>query len=91
MIKKLYSLWNTAFERFYCPKTNLFYEFVTDDTSKAWDNLPTETEIQRSYPNPCGWGTGMEDSVMNGSTVIDALLSSYRMGANVDKKLIKYI
>lgn len=85
----LYDLWNRAFERFYCPDTRLFYEFVTDSTSRAWDDLPAVCEIQRSYPNPCGWGTGMEDSVMNGSAVIDALSASRKIGAEVDEGLIR--
>ena len=68
-INKLENLWHTAFKRFYCPETKLFYEYVTDDMSKAYDDLPTVYEICASYPNPCGWGTGMEDSVMNDTGV----------------------
>lgn len=83
----LYNLWNTAFERFFCPQTGLFYEFVTDDSAKAWDNLPTALEIKNSYPNPCGWGTGMEDSVMNGTVAIDALLF---YGKNEDIQKLVY-
>ncbi len=85
----LYNLWNTAFERFWCPETSLFYEFVTDETSKAWDNLPTALEIKNNYPNPCGWGTGMEDSVMNGTVAIDALLSC-GVTENI-KKLVHFL
>jgi len=76
----LYRLWETAFSRFYCHKTGLFYEFVTDEVSKAWDDLPTVSEIAKVYPNPCGWGTGMEDAVMNGATALDALIAAHNVG-----------
>ena len=80
MTDKLYELWNTALNRFYCTKTGLFYEFVADESAKAWDDLPTVSEIAKVYPNPCGWGTGMEDAVMNGATALDALIASHNVG-----------
>ena len=89
MTDKLYELWNTALDRFYCPKTGLFYEFVTDETAKAWDDLPTVSEIAKVYPNPCGWGTGMEDAVMNGATALDALIASHRIGVLPVSDMIK--
>ena len=66
--------WETAIERFFCPETHLFYEYVYDEAAKAWDNLPTLDQISSAYPNPCSWGTGMEDSVMNGSMALDMLI-----------------
>lgn len=89
MTDKLYELWNTALDRFYCPKTGLFYEFVTDETAKAWDDLPTVSEIAKVYPNPCGWGTGMEDAVMNGATALDALIASHSIGVLPVSDMIK--
>ena len=78
--------WSTALERFFCPDTDLFYEFVYDDTSKAWNELPTLENIADAYPNPCGWGTGMEDSVMNTSTALDTLVCAERLGRGSDVK-----
>lgn len=78
--------WSTALERFFCPDTCLFYEFVYDDTSKAWNELPTLENISDAYPNPCGWGTGMEDSVMNTSTALDTLVCAERLGRGSDVK-----
>lgn len=78
--------WSTALERFFCPDTDLFYEFVYDDTSKAWNELPTLENIADAYPNPCGWGTGMEDSVMNTSTALDTLVCAERLGKGSDVK-----
>lgn len=66
-----------VFERFFCPKTELFYEFVTEEGGNAWTHLPSPEVIRRQIPNPCGWGTGMEDSVLNGGTALDALVTYY--------------
>ncbi|MBQ8758132.1 MAG: hypothetical protein IJZ20_00390, partial [Clostridia bacterium] len=89
MKNSLNFLWKTAFDRFYCPKTKLFYEFVTDRQGKAWDGLPTVSEIEEAYPNPCGWGTGMEDGVMNNSTAIDVLISAHNIGVTGVEDKIK--
>lgn len=86
MDSAIHAAWSTAVARFFCPDTELFYEFVYDDTGKAWDNLPTLADIHSAYPNPCGWGTGMEDSVMNGGTALDALVSSDELYAGDERK-----
>ena len=71
--------WETVFSRFFCPDTNLFYDFVIDDENNAWHHLPTPDDINASVPNPCGWGTGMEDSSLNGGSALDALVSAYKL------------
>lgn len=81
--------WNFIFDRFYSPQTHLIYDALTDDTSKAYDFLPTPAQIQADYPNPCGWGTGMEDSVLSGGSAMDALLALYRAtGSRAVKPLL---
>ena len=70
---------NTVFERYFCPETELLYEFVVDADGSAWHHLPTPKEIAASVPNPCGWGTGMEDSVMNGGNAIDMLIAAHAL------------
>lgn len=87
MTNVLFDLWNTALERFFNSETELFYEFVEDETTNAWNDLPNIEEINALYPNPCGWGTGMEDSVMNGSTALDALISAHSVGVEIDRTL----
>lgn len=71
--------WTVVFRRFFCPETQLFYDFVIDDDGNAWHHLPTPEDIAASIPNPCGWGTGMEDSALNGGSALDALVSAYRV------------
>lgn len=71
--------WKTAFGRFFCPDTELFYEFVTDEDKNAWHHLPSIEDIKASRPNPCGWGTGMEDASLNGGTALDGLISAHAL------------
>lgn len=71
--------WRFVFERLYCEKTKLLYDFLAEDTPDgAISHLPTPEMIARQVPNPCGWGSGMEDSAINGGLMIDALLTLYR-------------
>ena len=74
--------WNFIFDRFFCSKTHLLYDALADDTSKAYDFLPAPEQIRADYPNACGWGTGMEDSVLSGGSAADALIALYRATGN---------
>lgn len=75
-MEALYRACNTAFSRFFCPKTELFYEFIPDGKPSARSHLPSAADIQKkNIPNPCGWGTGMEDSTLNAGSAPDAVLS----------------
>ena len=61
-------------ERLFRKETNLFYDFVSSyDAASALDHLPYPDEIAHQVPNPCGWGTGMEDSMLNGGAMLDIL------------------
>lgn len=73
-MSKAQEAWDAVFRRHFCPKTNLLYEFCIDEDSDAWHHLPKPEQIRKNIPNPCGWGTGMEDSVMNGHMALDALM-----------------
>ena len=75
----LYQAWDTAFSRFFCPETELFYEFIPEGELSAWSHLPSVAEIRSNVPNPCGWGTGMEDSTLNGGSALDAVICAYEM------------
>lgn len=66
--------WETGKARFFHPRTNLFYEFISSyDLEHRFDLLPTLEEIARQYPNPNGWATGMEDSTINGGVMLAAI------------------
>ena len=55
--------WEYVWKRLYLPSTNLIYDYITSyEEGHYLERLPTPEEIKQQQPNPCGWGTGMEDS-----------------------------
>lgn len=71
-------------EHLYCPDTKLLYDHRFDPMAI----LPTPEEISRAFPNPCGYGTGMEDSVINGAGLVDALLTRVQQSENSDELIL---
>ena len=70
--------WRFAWTMFYRPETNLFYDRVfSDDPAHTQDHLPTAEEVRRQYPNPCGWGTGMEDSAISAGVWMGAVCDRF--------------
>ena len=68
----------SAFRRvrdvFFHPETGLVYDYITSfDHGRRFSCLPSPTEIAAAFPNPCGWGTGMEDCALNGGFLLDLL------------------
>ena len=66
--------WNYIWDRFFCRSTSLFYDYLVGDRPDAvtW-HLPSPELIRIDAPNPCGHGTGMEDSMLTAGTVMDTL------------------
>lgn len=59
--------WKISWSRFYRAETSLFYDHISStDPAKSQSHLPTVEEVRRQFPNPLGWGTGMEDSAISG-------------------------
>lgn len=66
--------WNYVWEKLFCEKTNLFYDYLTNHNhEQRFDHLPLLEEIEIQFPNPGGWGTGMEDSMLNAGSIMDVL------------------
>ncbi|MDR2201840.1 MAG: hypothetical protein LBP26_03635, partial [Clostridiales bacterium] len=54
--------WDFTWNRLFYGKTNLFYDcLVSDDPDGAVCHQPPPETIRLQVPNPCGWGSGMED------------------------------
>ena len=54
--------------------TGLVYDYVTSRIpEQRFAHLPAPEEIAAGFPNPCGWGTGMEDCALNGGFLLDLL------------------
>lgn len=65
--------------RFYSPKTHIFYDYISSyEKGKELAHLPRPDEIERQYPNPCGFGTGMEDGMISAGIMMHAVLNRFR-------------
>jgi hypothetical protein len=70
--------WDVTWERFYHPKTSLFYDYLTSyEKGKGLSHLPTAEEVKRQYPNPYGYFTGMEDGMILGGTMLCTVIDRY--------------
>lgn len=71
-------IWDYMLTNLFCEKTNLFYDYIVPEKRGEFEKyLPIPEYIEKQIPNPCGWGTGMEDSMINGSVMLDAALLAY--------------
>lgn len=55
-------------------KTNMIYDHNINTNPGQW---PTYDECLASFPNPCGYGTGMEDGMISGGTMVDGCMLLY--------------
>ncbi|MDR0933401.1 MAG: hypothetical protein LBM70_10355 [Victivallales bacterium] len=70
--QQLNAIYNQIQTRLFCEKTNLVYDYLTSrDQEKRFDHLPYPDEVVADFPNPCGWGTGMEDCMLNAGSVLE--------------------
>jgi len=70
--------WNAAWSNFYSSDTKLFYDFLESlEPGKTLDHLPTREEVAALDPNPCGYGTAMEDCAISGGVILEALVDRY--------------
>jgi hypothetical protein len=70
--------WRAAWDRFYDDRTHLFYDYVCSyEPAKRLAALPTPKEALRQYPNPNGWGTGMEDCAISGGLMLSMICDRF--------------
>lgn len=70
--EKMEQAWEQLTQTLFCPRTNLIYDSIsTPSGPERFEHLPAVDEIQRSLPNSLGWGTGMEDSMLNAGSAMD--------------------
>lgn len=81
--------WNFVWNALFCEKTNLIYDgrWTTEEDGNVC-LLPTPEEIRAQVPNPCSWNTGMENSGINGATMLNVIANRYK--ATKDKSLLPY-
>lgn len=73
----LQDAWERIWSAFFHPATSLFYDCLTEN---GLHSLPTPQEIAKQYPNPCGWSTGMEDSMLSAGAAMDILRFRHAAG-----------
>ena len=73
--------WQFTWDNFFCDKTNLIYDYLVRDIDgdALIGHLPSIEEINKQIPNACGWGTGMEDSVLSAGSMLDAIVARYNV------------
>lgn len=72
--------WNQTWNRFFHRETGLFYDYISSyDAGHELDHLPGADEVARQYPNPCGYGTGMEDGMILGGAMLSAVADRYEV------------
>ena len=70
--------WEVTWERFYLPRTHLFYDYLTSyEPGKGLAHLPTAGEVARQFPNECGYGTGMEDGMISAGVMLALIVDRY--------------
>ena len=73
--EKIEEAWSQLTQTLFCPQTNLIYDSVCRSSGpERFEHLPAVDEIRRSLPNSMGWGTGMEDSMLNAGSAIDVCI-----------------
>ena len=76
--KQIQSGWEFVMNKLYHPETHMIYDYLTKETAAdSAEDYPNPEEIRICAPNPCGWGTGMEDSTLNLSSMTEAVLARY--------------
>ena len=74
-------------ERFFWPKTGLFYDYRTGEGEEGLIGcMPTPEEIVANKPCKTGWGTGMEDSVLNGGPFLVSAIDRWETTGEQEAK-----
>ncbi len=72
--------WKFVFSKMFSSTTKIFYDYRSSEGADgATRHLPTKEEVERGYPNPCGWYAGMEDSDINGGDMLRAITLRYTL------------
>lgn len=85
LAEQMEAAWMYITRKLFCKKTNLFYDYLSNlEHARRFEHLPKLDEINNQFPNPCGWGTGMEDSMLNAGSAIDILRLRQKLSGDPD-------
>jgi len=78
LFDKAQKAWDRSWEWYYHPSTGLFYDYLhSTDHAQRFRYLPTLEEIGRNWPNPNGWGAGMEDCSINAGVLMGTICDRF--------------
>ena len=78
--------WDVVWSRFFQKDTQTFADYLSSyEPGKELAHLPTAEEVERQFPNPCGYSTGMEDGMILGGAMLSILADRYAVTS--DEKL----
>lgn len=81
----LQKTWQYCWSCLFDDRTGMFYNHrVGTEPDAATKYLPEPAMIQRLVPNPGGYGTGMEDCMLNAGIMMDAVVSRYEATGDED-------
>ncbi len=81
--------WDFVWNRLFDERTCMFYNhLVGDEPDAATKYLPEPELIRLQIPNPGGYGTGMEDCMLNAGLMMDAVVARYE--ATGDESMREY-
>lgn len=80
--------WRFVWDKLYDDRTGMFYNHLAGDDAHATKYLPKPEIICLNLPNPGGYGTGMEDCMLNAGIMMDAVISRYE--ATKDEVMREY-
>lgn len=81
--------WDFVWQCLFDDRTGMFYNHrVGTEPDGATKYLPEPDMIRQLIPNPGGYGTGMEDCMLNAGIMMDAVISRYE--ATGDKTMGTY-
>jgi hypothetical protein len=93
---QLNSINNYLWCKLFSDRDSLFYDYPSgNDDNRAFAWLPMKAEIEHQFPNPCGWGTGMEDCMLHAGAALDAFshleIAGFPVEADCFSKIIRGI
>ncbi|TWU10331.1 hypothetical protein Pla52o_57050 [Novipirellula galeiformis] len=75
---KMGQAWEVTWNRFFQKDVQTFADYLSSyEPGKELSHLPTAEEVRRQYPNPCGYGTGMEDGMILGGAMLSIITDMY--------------
>ncbi|TWT60677.1 hypothetical protein [Rubinisphaera italica] len=75
---KIEEAWKVTWNRYFQKEVHTFADYLSSyEPGKELSHLPSAEEVRRQYPNPCGYGTGMEDGMILGGAMLSIITDMY--------------